>query len=65
MRRRIFIAGLVAVMFASTATVARAMSSGDYNLNPAYCHQHTAWDPLWWVFECWLPDPPEGDGQVR
>lgn len=35
-----------------------AVGGGDYNLNPLYCQSHTAFDPLWWIYRCWLPDPP-------
>lgn len=52
---RILIAFAVACLLG--ATFARA-GEGDYNLHPTYCLSHTAWDPLWWIYKCWLPDPP-------
>lgn len=44
-------AGLLSVSLASAG-------EDEYNLNPIYCHNHSAWDPLWWIYKCWLPDPP-------
>lgn len=51
---------VLAVAAASMLAVGmvRLSASGDYNDNPPYCHSHDAWDPLWWIYRCWLPDPP-------
>lgn len=46
------LASLLSVTFVS------AREEGDYNLHPTYCVSHSAWDPLWWIYKCWLPPPP-------
>ena len=61
MRRR-FVAFTAALVLAFIAFTAQKAMAGDYNLNPAYCHSHWIWDPLWYVYECWLPDPPGSEG---
>lgn len=59
--RSFIVAVTLAVMVATGTGMARTAMAGEYNLNPAYCHQHSAWDPLWWIYQCWLPDPPGGE----
>lgn len=52
---RILLAFAAACLLSVTMVAA---SEGDYNLHPTYCESHTAWDPLWWIYKCWLPNPP-------
>lgn len=58
MRRglRLLAAVLVAAVLAGSAIRLRA--SDGYNDFPAYCHSHDASFIMWWVYSCWLPDPP-------
>lgn len=55
-RRLLAATGIALILVIAATTMARAGS--EYNSNPTYCHQHGPLDPLWYYYECWLPDPP-------
>lgn len=52
-------AGIVVAFCLMVGAVSVVMAGGgEYNSNPTYCHSASLYDPLWWYFECYLPDPP-------
>ena len=55
------IAGLTALALVAGV---RQASAGDYNLNPQACHNLTPWDLDWYMYQCWKPDPPDGEGGI-
>lgn len=60
-RRRVIVAGLLAVTLAVSGGVILRAAEGPYA--PTICRSLTILDPLWWYFQCWLPEDPE-NGKV-
>ena len=61
MKRRLATALAVAfgLAFVAFVTTVALSAKSEYNSNPPYCRSHGPLEPLWWYFECWLPDPPD------
>lgn len=57
-RSLVRIVGIGTFLFIACSSVVVLRAGGEYNLNPSYCRDHLFWDPPWWDYQCWLPDPP-------